>query len=88
MVLQGLVSCIALQLLSHFWSRSIAIRDIIRMKQSDWSATIVVHGTKIEQAVDQAIFPLCVRKLVWARDHQCMHVLMVSRYYAQPLSIT
>ena len=48
LVLLGLVSCIALQLPSLLWLPSIAVRDIIRMKQSDWSATIVVHRTKIE----------------------------------------
>ena len=30
------------------WSPSIAVRDVTRRKQSDWRATIVAHGTKIE----------------------------------------
>ena len=38
------------------------------MKQSDWSATNVVLGTKMEEAVDQTIFPLHVRKIGWAQD--------------------
>ena len=48
LVLPHLVSCIWLQLLSLLWSPSIAVCDIIRMKQSDWSATNVALGTKIE----------------------------------------
>ena len=48
LVLPGLVSCIVLQLSSLLWSPSIGVRDVVCMKQSDWSATIVVHGTKIE----------------------------------------
>ena len=61
LVLQGLVSCIALQLPSHRWSPSIAVRDVIRMKQSDWSATNGAWN-KNWTAVDQTIFPLRVRK--------------------------
>ena len=40
LVLQGLVACIALQLPSHHWSPSIAVRDVIRMKQFHWSTTL------------------------------------------------
>ena len=48
LVQPGLISCIALQLLSLLWLPSIAVWDVIRMKQSDWSVTIVTHGTKTE----------------------------------------
>ena len=67
-VLQGLVSCIALQLPSHLWSSSIAVRDIIRMKQSDWSTTNMALGTKIKKVVDQTIFPLRMWKIFCAWD--------------------
>ena len=55
LVLSGLVSCITLSLLYNacitLQPRSLAIfavRDVIFMKQSDWSATGVALGTKTE----------------------------------------
>ena len=70
LVLHGLVSCIALELPSRLWSPYIAVRDIIRMNQSDWSTTNVALGTKIEWAVDQTIFSLPVHcMLVHHKQH-------------------
>ena len=48
LVLSGLVSCVMLQLPGVLWSPFIAVRDIIFMKQSDWSTTNVALGTKTE----------------------------------------
>ena len=56
------LSLIALQLPSFLWSPFMAVHDVICMKQSDWSTTITVLGTKIEKAVDRTIFPSAYEK--------------------------
>ena len=62
LVLPGLVSCIVFQLPGLLWSPSI--------HSFAWSnrTTIETHET-IEQAVDQTIFPLRVRNIVWGGDY-------------------
>ena len=53
----GLVARIALQPPSLLWSPFSTVCDIIHMKQSDWSATIVALGTKLNRQVTRLFFP-------------------------------
>ena len=60
LVLPGLVFSIALQLPSLLWSPCIAVCDVIRMKQPDRSATIVVHlEQKLNRPLTRIFFSAC-----------------------------
>ena len=48
LVLSDLVSCVVLQLPRLLWLPFIAVRDVIIMKQSDWSVTNMALGIKTE----------------------------------------
>ena len=42
--------------------------NVTHKEQSDWSATNVALGTKVECAADLIFFPSACEKIAWARE--------------------